>query len=89
MTPKERRSRDEAMRYARMRCATIWEIARQFGLSKSHTHRIVADVELLPHIASEHELIPLAGGGYAWRTVTRPEKTRAYRVKDGKCVFPG
>ncbi|WP_449369727.1 hypothetical protein [Thiomonas sp.] len=89
MTPKERHTRDEAMRYARMRCATIRQIAQQFGLSRSRAHHIVADVELLPHIASEHELIPLPGGGYAWRTVTRLEKTRAYRVKDGKCVFPG
>lgn len=90
MSPDDRRNRDDEMRWRRAYGATIRQIARHVGLSKSRVHEIVADVAIVPpRPENTLELVRLPSGGYTARpgptTYPRP---RTYKVRDGKRVYP-
>lgn len=90
MTRAERRIRNNQLCYERMKGATLRQLAKRHGLSKSQVHRIVGETEILPQsLEATIELVPLAGGGYTWRhgpaIYPRP---RAYKVRNHQRIYP-
>jgi len=56
--------------------STFRDIARTVGISKSTAYRWTAHIEFEPSAQQAGlDLVPLAGGGYAWRYVTSQPPT--------------
>lgn len=89
MNAADRRHRNNQMAYERMKGLTIRQIAKRHGLSKSHVHRLIGLVDILPPSrVTGFELVPLEGGGYTARIVTLyTPRPRAYQVRGGRKVF--
>lgn len=88
MTRTERRIRNELMAWERSRGATIREIARRHGLSKSRVHQIVADVEILPPPPRPaYELVQSETGALTPVITYQPGHQRAYKVRNGHRVY--
>lgn len=89
MTKADRRYRDAAMSHERMRGATLRAIAKRHGLSKSRVHQIVSNVEILPPPpVPECQLVQLPGGGYTARYSYTWPRSRAYKVRERRRIYP-
>jgi len=91
MTRTDRRDRNSQMALERMKGLTIRQIAKRHGLSKSHVHRLIGLVDILPPSPiTGFELVPLDGGGYTARIVTLyTPRQRAYKVRNHRRLYAG
>lgn len=91
MKSTERRIRNGQMAHERMKGLTIREIAKRHCLSKSHVHRLVGQVEILPpNPVHRFDIVPLDGGGYSARFVTHnAPRQRAYKVRNHHRLYAG
>jgi len=89
-TAVDRQSRNAWMRHERMNGATIRQIAKRHGLSKSQVHRITSDCEILPpHPVPIYQLVPAPGGGYRHEITYCQPRQRAYKVRDHRRLYSG